>query len=92
MTRLREKSYITLSLNSVSQEIRLIKTCLSETYSRVSDAFPIHCGLKQGDALSTLLFNFAIEYVIRKAQGNRIGLKLNGKHQQFVYADDVNII
>ncbi|KAJ4426386.1 hypothetical protein ANN_27200, partial [Periplaneta americana] len=47
--------------------IRLIKMCLSETYSRVrigqflSDAFPIHCGLKQGDALSPLLFNFALE-------------------------------
>ena len=40
---------------------------LSETYSRVrvgrflSDAFPIHYGLKKGDALSPLLFNFAVE-------------------------------
>ena len=48
--------------------------CLSETYSRVrvgrflSDAFPIHCGIKQGDALSPLLFNFALEYAIRRVQ------------------------
>ena len=47
--------------------VRLIKMSLTETYSRVrvgknvSDMFPIRNGLKQGDALSPMLFNFALE-------------------------------
>jgi hypothetical protein len=45
--------------------LRLIKECLNETYSQVcigkhlSDSFAIQNFLKQGDALSPLLFKFA---------------------------------
>ena len=66
--------------------VRLINMCLNETYGRVRvgkslyDVFPIRNGLKQGNVLSPLLFNFAVEYAIRKVQVNQESWKLNGTH------------
>jgi hypothetical protein len=68
----REVLYNILIEFEVPKEIvRLIKMCLNETYSKVrisklmSESFPIQNGLKQGDALSPLFLNFALEYATR---------------------------
>ena len=62
------------------QLVRLIKTCLDGTLTSkvtignyLSSSFPIENGLKQGDALSPLLSNFALEHAIRKLQGKDWG-------------------
>jgi hypothetical protein len=64
---------ILIDFRITAKLVRLIKTCLNETYSRVRvgknlcEKFPVINGLKQGDALSLLMFNYALDYAIRMA-------------------------
>jgi hypothetical protein len=78
--------------------VGLIKMCLNEIYSRVRIGknlfymFTVQNVLKQEYSLSPLLFNFSLEYAIRRVQGKQDGLKLNRTHQLLAYDDDVNIL
>jgi len=53
-----------MSLTETQSRVRVVKN--------VSDRFPIGIGLKQGQAVSTMLFNIAVEYAIRRVQVNRM--------------------
>jgi hypothetical protein len=86
----REEPYDILTEFGIpTKQVRLIKMCLNNTYSRVHtgknlpNIFPIQNGLKQEAALLPLLSDFALEYA---------RLEVNGTHQLLVYADDVNIM
>jgi len=69
-----------------------------QTHKRVREGkhlpgrLPIRNGLKLGDALSPLPFNFALEYTVSRVQVHQAGLKLNSKHQLLDYADYVNLL
>ena len=72
------------------------RSCLNKTYSKIWTSNPV-CDVsyqewfKEGDALLSLVFNFALEYAIRKIKDNHKLLKFNNTHQVVIYADDVNL-
>jgi hypothetical protein len=54
--------------------VRLNKMCLNETHTRVRRGLTIFLAKivqRKGNALSTMIFNFALEYAIRKVQETR---------------------
>jgi hypothetical protein len=57
----------------------------------MSEVFQLKRGLKQGDALSTVLFNMVLEKIIRNIQINPKGTIFNRTRQYLAYADDVVI-
>jgi hypothetical protein len=57
-TAIANQSYVEMCLDETHSEVRLAKS--------LSDTFQIQNGLKQGDNLSPLFFNFALEYTIGK--------------------------
>ena len=89
---------ILIEIDIPTKLVRLIKMCLAEAYTTVrvgknlSYMVPIRNDLKQGNALSPLLFNFVVGNANKRVQVNQNGLKLYVPHQILVHADDVNIL
>lgn len=63
--------------------IRLTRMCTEEkkyrmkTNNELSSPFSMDIGLKQGDAQSSVLFNLALEKVVRELQVNEGGVQIN---------------
>jgi hypothetical protein len=60
--------------------INYSKLCIGKHFS---DEVPVHNSLKQGDASSPFVLNFALENASRKIQETYEGLELNG-HMSFL--------
>lgn len=89
---------IMYEFNFPSKLIRLLKATLNgvQCYVRVagnlSTPFESVNGLRQGDALSCILFNVALEGVIRRAGIQTGGTIFNRSIQIIGYADDIDIV
>lgn len=89
---------ILLELGVPAKLVRLIQLTHLDTNARVrvqntlTDAFQVNQGLKQGDGLAPMLFNLALEAVIRKTSIQRNYTLVNKSAQVIGYADDINIV
>lgn len=76
--------------------IRIIKLTLTQTMNSVriagelSEKFMVKEGLRQGNPLSPVLFNVALEKVINSI--NRSGLVYQRRHQCLAFGDDLVIL
>jgi hypothetical protein len=71
-----------MRLNKMYSKVHVSKTCL----------FLIQNGLKEGDALSPLLLDFVLQFAIRKAQENQLGLKLVSVSRSACFTSDKGLL
>lgn len=95
----RKKLFATMENLELPKGITdLVKMTLEETWSEVkvegenTPKFKITIGLRQGDPLSTTLFNIALEGVMRNSKTKRNNNILKDSYQVMAYADDLIII
>jgi hypothetical protein len=85
-------------LNFPTKLIRLTKKTLTivtfcvKIQNDCSESFEIRQGLRQGDVLSTLLFNVMLEVIVRLANLQTTGTIYNKETQLLAYADDIDIV
>jgi hypothetical protein len=98
-TIIRNEVYVGMSeLKFSTKFIRLIKatlaiaTCCVKIQNDCSESFETQQGLRQGDVLSTLLFNVVLEVIVRRANLQTTGTIYNKETQLLAYADDIDIV
>lgn len=95
----RKKLYAALKDLSIPPKIiRLVKMSLKASVNHVkvngslTEEFTVNTGLRQGDPLSTLLFNLVLERIIQETGIKREGTIRTNTHQCIAYADDVVLL
>lgn len=95
----RRKLYEAMNKLSIPGKlIRLTRMTLTDTQNKVaaeggiSHSFRGRIGVRQGDPLSTVLFNIVLEAVIRDSEIQTQGIIYQRKQQIIAYADDVALM
>lgn len=95
----RQKLWYYLLKNGIPEKlVRLTKMCIAESTCKVrindshTSEFSINAGVRQGDGLSPLLFNIALDEALRKTKEQTPGIKLGTKINVLAFADDVALI
>lgn len=58
-------------------------------WKRRSEEFEVVYGLKQGDQMSTTLFNLVLDVIIRKIKVKGEQTQFKNEHQDVAFADDL---
>lgn len=66
--------------------------CKVRVDGEISEEFEVGTGVRQGDGLSPLLFNIALEDALQRVRGTNIGVEVGSKVNILAFADDVVIL
>lgn len=96
----REKLWkILIDFGSPTKLINMIKLCSAripaagvKVNNEISSSFITNSGLKQADAMSPVLFNVALESVMRKISRTDISINRDEGNVLLAYADDIVVI
>jgi hypothetical protein len=79
-------------LTRLTKETLTIVTCCVKIQTNCSESFETRQGLRQGDVLSTLLFNVVLEVIVRRVNLQTTGTIYIKETKLLAYADDIDIV